>query len=82
MLGLLTAERGFSSFAGALLATPTATANQLCPSMAKHPGCVAWQAIHPTGPLRPSFVEWMMGFPYEWTACTDSETQSSLSALK
>ena len=27
---------------GLMLATPTATANQLAPSMAKHPGCRAW----------------------------------------
>lgn len=50
-----------------LLGTPTATANQLMPSMAKWPSCAAWQAIHPPGPLLPSFVEWMMGFPYDWT---------------
>lgn len=50
-----------------LMATPTATANQLCPSMAKWPGCRAWQAAHPTGPLLPSFVEWMMGFPTDYT---------------
>lgn len=50
-----------------LLATPTATANQLMPSMNKWPCCAAWQAIHPRGPLLPSFVEWMMGFPYDWT---------------
>ena len=28
---------------GSWLATPTATANQLSPSMTKHPGCVLWQ---------------------------------------
>lgn len=57
-----------------LLATPTTTANQLCPSMAKWPGCAAWQVIHPTGPLRPSFVEWMMGFPTGWTVIVPSVT--------
>ena len=34
----LTEETG----SGSWLATPTATANQLSPSMAKHPGCLAW----------------------------------------
>lgn len=58
-----------------LLATPTATANQLSPSMTKWPGCKAWQAIHPPGPLLPSFVEWMMGFPTDWSALKPSETQ-------
>lgn len=62
-----------------LMATPTATANQLCASMAKHPGCRAWQAVHPSGPLLPSFVEWMMGFPPDYTR---SETPSCPSAPK
>ena len=37
-LALFTAEIG----SGSLLATPTRTANQLAPSMLKHPGCRAW----------------------------------------
>lgn len=71
-----------------LLATPTAKGNQLCPSMKKWPGCEAWQAVHPPGPLLPSFVEWMMGFPDGWTSLSakgESEplaTPSSRSALK
>lgn len=64
---------------GELMATPTETANQLSPSMAKWPGCAAWQAVHPPGPLLPSFVEWMMGFPVDWTDCELSETPSSRS---
>lgn len=57
---------GTMAFHG-LLATATATANQLSPSMAKWPGCAAWQVVHPRGPLLPSFVEWLMGFPDGWT---------------
>jgi hypothetical protein len=68
------------------LATPTATANQLSPSMAKWPSCAAWQAMHPPGPLLPSFVEWMMGFPDGWTDLPRGterwETRSSRSARK
>ncbi len=52
---------------GAMMATPTETGNQLSPSMRKWPGCVAWKEVHGPGPLRPSFVEWMMGFPIGWT---------------
>jgi hypothetical protein len=86
-------------------ATPTATANQLCPSMQKHPGC---RAMWPTprasestesnatidarrarghscndnltaaieradgerGSLNPVFVEWLMGWPRDWTDIT------------
>lgn len=29
---------------------------------------------HPTGPLDPRYVEWMMGFPDGWTETRDSET--------
>ena len=32
----------------------------------------------PTGQLNPEFVEWLMGYPIEWTDLKDSETQSSL----
>lgn len=38
-------ERRISGDGSGFIATPTATANQLCPSMAKHPGC---RAIWPT----------------------------------
>lgn len=68
-----------------MLATPTAKANQLAPSMAKWPSCKAWQDLHPPGPLLPSFVEWMMGFPDGWTELDEterSETPSSRSAPK
>jgi len=60
-----------------VLATPTKTANQLSPAMAKWSVCKGWQDLHPPGPLLPSFVEWMMGFPTGWTVCEPSETPSS-----
>lgn len=66
----------------ALFATPTETGNQLSPYMARWPGCVAWQKVHPPGPLSPSFVEWMMGFPTDWSDCEASVTPSCLSAQK
>jgi hypothetical protein len=58
---------------GSLLATPTAKANQLSPSMVKHPGCRNWmptpamEAIPPGGKLNPTWVEWLMGWPVGWT---------------
>jgi hypothetical protein len=30
-----------------------------------------------TGSLNPTWVEWLMGFPFEWTDCGDSVTRSS-----
>ena len=75
-----------------MYATPTATANQLCPSMQKHPGCramwktpVAVAAVNRAkgkfnsrgepglsgqvgGSLNPTWVEWLMGWPLNWTA--------------
>lgn len=87
-----------------LFATPTATANQLCPSMKKWPSCRAmWptpktqdcraakydrgksnlgeevyvsvpEATAEGGSLNPQWVEWLMGFPPEWTALSASET--------
>jgi len=91
-----------SSWRGELTATPTTKANQLAPSMMKHPGCRAIAGLLPTpvaslernallsdaqarranrrvhvtsvlsargiqGRLSPQFVEWMMGFPLDWT---------------
>lgn len=48
--------------------TPTATANQLCPSMLKHPGCARLQKLAGTGGKpSPELFEWMMGFPEGWT---------------
>lgn len=58
-----------------VLATPTETGNQLSPSMRQWPSCLAWQLIHPPGPLLPSFVEWMMGFPYDWTTPAGARTK-------
>jgi hypothetical protein len=66
-----------------MLATPTAKGNQFSPEMQrKWAGCRALRAVHPPGPLHPKFVEWMMGFPDEWTACEPSETPSSPSVRK
>lgn len=52
------------------LATPTATANQDCPSMQKHPGCRG-VVVSPE--------EWCrrMGYPAEWLECAPLETPSS-----
>jgi hypothetical protein len=51
--GLSTPERPTRGTAsGSLLATPTATANQLAPSMMKHPGCRAWLPTPVTQGLR------------------------------
>ncbi len=52
---------------GELLATPTAKGNQLAPQMKKWASCRAFKKAHPPGPLHPQFVEWMMGFPKDWT---------------
>ena len=68
----LTRETG----SGSWLATPTAKANQLAPSMQqKHPGCAAWW---PTpqghgGQLDPVFPEYLMGWPIGWTDCEPLE---------
>ena len=53
-----------------MIATPTATANQLAPSMKKHPGCREL-ATQGGGRLNPTWVEWLMGWPLKWTALTD-----------
>lgn len=85
---------------GSWLATPTATANQLTPSMMKWPGCRNWLPTPTTqdakndgsisqqkrdclngvlrGPLNPVFVEWLMGWPENWTAVTAVRGSSRL----
>ena len=50
-----------------LFATATATANQLSPSMQKHPGCREMQQDQFGGSLNPQWVEWLMGYPDGWT---------------
>lgn len=85
-LGRLTEETG-----SGLLATPTATGNQLSPSMMKHPGCRLWLptpkasdgekggrgdllgkqiglSMTVQGSLNPVWVEWLMGWPNNWTS--------------
>ena len=58
---------------GSWLPTPTAKANMMSPSMQKWPAHrnVAQQA---GGTLNPTWVEWLMGWPLEWTACDASAT--------
>lgn len=65
-----------------MLATPTATGNQLSPDMQKWEACRAFKAMHPPGPLHPCFVEWMMGFPIDWTELQPWGMQLSLFAPK
>jgi hypothetical protein len=67
--GLHTGEIEF----GFSLPTPTATANQLCPSMQKWP---AHQALSEQvgGRWNPVWVEWLMGWPMGWTGLEPLET--------
>lgn len=48
------------------LATPTATANQDCPSMMKHAGCRT--LVMAFGVITGEVFEWLMGWPQQWTA--------------
>lgn len=57
------------------LPRPTATANQLSPSMRKHPSCKRLQSLVGTGGQpHPGVWEWLMGFPEGWTDLGVSET--------
>jgi len=74
-----TSERHIKGIAsGSWLATPTATANQLCPTMMKWPGCRAWRATKAAGvdggKLSPMWVAWLMGWPIGWTDFEPLET--------
>lgn len=61
-------ERPISATAFGLLATPTATGNQLAPSMAKWPGCRNLQRLaDATGLTLLELYEWLMGWPIGWT---------------
>jgi hypothetical protein len=53
-----------------LFATPTAKANQNCPSMVKWPGC---RGID----MNPQTWAERMGYPAEWDACAPTATRSS-----
>jgi hypothetical protein len=55
-----------------LRATPTATANQACPSMQKHPGCRGLE-------VSPEEFCRRMGLPPEWLSCAPSGTRSTAS---
>ena len=52
--------------------TPTATANQTCPSMLAKGGSFDNLSI---GKLNPEWVEWLMGWPIGWTDCGPAETE-------
>ena len=53
---------------GSWLATPTATANQLAPSMQKWEGCQRWLKFgHVGGKIDPHHYEWLMGWPIGWS---------------
>jgi hypothetical protein len=54
------------------LPTPTATANQFCKSMQKHPACR--RIVKLFGKLTPEIFEWMMGWPIGWTDLRPLET--------
>ena len=58
------------------LPRPTATANQLCVSMRKHPSCKNLQDLvgRTGGGPHPELWEWLMGFPIGWTDLEPSET--------
>ncbi len=63
-------ENGFT-----LWATPTATANQACPSMRKWPGC---RGIEVT----PEAWARRMGYPETWLRCLDSAMPSCLKSRR
>lgn len=61
--------------------TPTATANQLCPSMLSKGGAFNnYQANG--GKLNPTWIEWLMGWPIGWSVCDFLETESYPSKQK
>ena len=61
---------------GGYLATPTATANQWCPSMQKHPGCRGLaRAFGPS--QKTTAFEFLMGWPIGWTDLKPLETGRS-----
>ena len=78
-LALPTSARGSS-----WLPTPTATANQLAPSMRKHKSCLLLQDLTGStgGKPHPEVFEWLMGFPERWTDLEHSETPSSRKSRK
>lgn len=64
------------------LPTPTATANQLSPSMSKWPSCRNLQAFvgRIGGVPHPELWEWLMGLPIGWTALGVPATPFALSS--
>lgn len=67
---LSASERTMRALGFTLWATPTATANQACASMAKHPGCRGIEVTPESWCRR-------MGYPPEWLSLAPSETPSS-----
>lgn len=57
------------------LPRPTATANQLCPSMSKWGSCRRLQKLAVGLQLKPEMFEWLMGYPIGWTVLGDAATR-------
>ena len=75
-----TSEHRIKETGSGFLATPTKTANQLAPSMMKHPGCRKLRrdprmgSSRSGGELNPKWIEWLMGWPMGWTDLEPLET--------
>lgn len=54
--------------------TITATGNMTAPSMQKWPSHQNFEPVEIGGLLNPTWVEWLMGWPLEWTALQPLET--------
>jgi hypothetical protein len=65
-----TNDRGRETLSGAVQAIPT-------PTSSRRTGLQSHGVNVVTGSLNPTWVEWLMGFPFEWTDCGDSVTRSS-----
>jgi hypothetical protein len=61
---------------------PTPTARDWKSSSMGTQGNARPLSEHLPGPLNPTWVEWLMGFPLGWTDCGDSATRSSRKSLK
>jgi hypothetical protein len=61
---------------------PTPTSRDWKSSSMGHQGNARPLSEHMTGPLNPTWVEWLMGFPLGWTALNALETPSSRKSRK
>lgn len=69
------ARHTFVDGGSAWVSTPTATGNQLSPSMQKWPGCRNLTALCTNhGTTLPQTYEWLMGFPTGWLSPRPSAT--------